>query len=365
MNVRHVLGISGGKDSAALAIYLRTNYPELDIEYYFCDTDKELPETYTYIEKLENYLGKPIKRIPDQKADIDLFDYFLKVYGGYLPSHRSRWCTVEMKLRPFEQYVANDLVVSYVGIRGDEERGAYISKKPNIQSIMPFRKNIWSEDVILKALANSNIDALVEIFKLIAGNNINNDFIQTLRRDMSPDFNIYQKVNTLLDIDAKVFNKLIFNYLKNTDYPLAQEDNYLLIENRDILGLKEIIKILEESIGMPPYYKKIDYEVEGKKGTIHRSRSGCYFCFFQQKIEWIWLYEQHPDLFEKAVAYEKEGYTWMQDERLTDLIEPERMRDIKLKNIDRIEKESSKSSNYLIDSLELDEEEEGCLICSL
>ena len=37
-----------------------------------------------------------------------------------------------------------------------------------------------------------------------------------------------------------------------------------------------------------------------------RSRSGCYFCFFQQKIEWVWLYEQHPDRFAKAMEYEKE-----------------------------------------------------------
>jgi tRNA(Ile)-lysidine synthase TilS/MesJ len=35
-NVRHVLGISGGKDSAALAIYLKDNYPEISekMEYF-------------------------------------------------------------------------------------------------------------------------------------------------------------------------------------------------------------------------------------------------------------------------------------------------------------------------------------------
>jgi 3'-phosphoadenosine 5'-phosphosulfate sulfotransferase (PAPS reductase)/FAD synthetase len=61
--VRHVLGISGGKDSAALAIYLRKNHPQLDIEYYTCDTGKELSETYQLIEKLEVYLGKKITRL--------------------------------------------------------------------------------------------------------------------------------------------------------------------------------------------------------------------------------------------------------------------------------------------------------------
>ena len=39
--IRHLLGISGGKDSAALAIYMKDKYPDLDIEYYTCDTGKE------------------------------------------------------------------------------------------------------------------------------------------------------------------------------------------------------------------------------------------------------------------------------------------------------------------------------------
>ena len=47
--VRHLLGISGGKDSAGLAIYMKTRYPEIEMEYYFCDTGKELDETYELI----------------------------------------------------------------------------------------------------------------------------------------------------------------------------------------------------------------------------------------------------------------------------------------------------------------------------
>jgi 3'-phosphoadenosine 5'-phosphosulfate sulfotransferase (PAPS reductase)/FAD synthetase len=51
--VKHVLGISGGKDSAALAIYMKDRYPQLDLTYYFTDTGKELDETYQLIERLE------------------------------------------------------------------------------------------------------------------------------------------------------------------------------------------------------------------------------------------------------------------------------------------------------------------------
>lgn len=56
--LRHVLSLSGGKDSAALAVYMRDRVP--DMEYIFHDTDKELKETYDYLARLEAILGKPV-----------------------------------------------------------------------------------------------------------------------------------------------------------------------------------------------------------------------------------------------------------------------------------------------------------------
>lgn len=166
--VRHVLGISGGKDSAALAIYVKTKYPSIDLELYTCDTGKELDETYQLIKNLEVYLGIKIKLLQGaQNSSEDPFDHFLKMYGGYLPSSNARWCTKKLKLEPFEKYVGDDPVVSYVGIRGDEEREGYISTKKNIQSIFPFRKNIWSQDVVLKMLSNQNMEQLMQMAKNI------------------------------------------------------------------------------------------------------------------------------------------------------------------------------------------------------
>ena len=60
---RHVLGLSGGKDSAALAVHMNNNYPNIDVEYYFTDTGYELNETYDYLDKLKTRLDKPIKYI--------------------------------------------------------------------------------------------------------------------------------------------------------------------------------------------------------------------------------------------------------------------------------------------------------------
>ena len=288
MKVRHILGISGGKDSTALAVYLKNKYSELDVEYFFCDTDKELPETYEYLERLKIYLGKPIKILPERKRDVHLFDQLLMTNGGFLPSVRQRWCTVQMKLRPLEEFVATDKVISYVGIRGDEERSAYISKRDNIQSIFPFRKNIWSDDVILIFLQNQRINKIAVIYQQIQGESIDTDYFKTLIKEVGPSFDVDMKIKALLDIDVKLTNKIIFNFLKSTEYPLAYLESFPLIDNDEVLGIEDIFSLLEESgLGLPEYYNEIEFEVDGKKGQMSRSRSGCYFCFFQQRIDQI------------------------------------------------------------------------------
>lgn len=360
--VRHVLGISGGKDSAALAIYLFEKYPELDIEYYTCDTGKELEETYQLIRNLENYFGKKITLLEAaSNSHEDPFDHYLKLYGGYLPSSISRWCTKKLKLEPFEKWVGDDPVISYVGIRGDEDREGYISKKPNIQSIFPFRKNIWSEDVMAKLLKNDNIQHLIESYQNTGSLRLDR-ILETVREPLSPRFTQNDKCHMLLELDTKAFNQVVFSFLRTTKYPLASEESFPLTTNEDVLVKTDIYRILNDSgVGVPEYYESIDFEVNGKTGSYARSRSGCYFCFFQQKIEWIWLYEQHPEKFQLAMEYEKDGYTWMQDERLDELIKPERITQIKEDQIKRVEKANKKKSSYLIDIL--DDAEEGCASC--
>ena len=75
-------------------------------------------------------------------------------------------------------------------------------------------------------------------------------------------------------------------------------------------------------LGLPKYYE-------------WRTRSGCTFCFFQQKIEWVRLMERHPDFFEEAKRYEKDAitsgspFTWSQGESLDMLSRPERVVQIK------------------------------------
>lgn len=261
--VRHILGLSGGKDSAALAVLLHKEIPEM--EYFFCDTHKELPETYEYLDRIEAKLRIKIQRLSADRG----FDYWLDVYGGFLPSPKSRWCTKQMKIIPLEQFIGDDESISYIGIRADESRDGYISTKPTIQPVYPFK-----ERGLVKA---------------------------------------------------------------------------------------DIIHLLEANgIGMPDYYR-------------WRSRSGCYFCFFQRKYEWVMLAQEHPDLFQKAIEYEqnhRDGrtYTWTQGETLLELLE--RKDQIIADHEKAVAKQAKEKPNQsLSDVLEtvLDDEDETlpCLACHL
>jgi hypothetical protein len=273
---RHILGLSGGRDSAALAVYMRLYHPHLALEYFFTDTGKELPEVYSFLDRLEGFLGRPILRLnPDRD-----FDFWLDEYNNFLPSPRTRWCTRQLKLRPLEQWLRSDLdagviVNSYVAIRADEpSRDGYQSTHPNMRVHLPLR-------------------------------------------------------------DGGIDRPGVIDLLKQSD------------------------------VGEPTYYS-------------WRSRSGCTFCFFQQKIEWVRLAEHHPDRFAEAVQYEKTAlddgspFTWSHGESLNELIEPKRVAQIKSdyeKRLERLRRNrrvnplSGKTAESIDDVYGIEEAVGGCVIC--
>ena len=120
---------------------MRQHHPELDIEYFFTDTGKELPEVYEYLGRLEGFLGQPIT-MPNPDRD---FDFWLRQYNNFLPSAQTRWCTRQLKLRPFEHWLGPMLedgstIYSYVAIRSDEEyREGYSSKHDSLIVRLPFK----------------------------------------------------------------------------------------------------------------------------------------------------------------------------------------------------------------------------------
>lgn len=234
----HILSLSGGKDSTALAFFMKENMPEIfeKLELVFSDTECELPETYDYLNKIEVFLNKKIIRIKPDRS----FDHIYQVYNQ-LPSITKRWCTVELKTKPFRKFLKEDysdgITYLYIGIRADELRRISTSK---------------------------STDILKECHPFIEYNICKNDVCDILNK---------------------------------------------------------------AGIGLPKYYE-------------WSNRSGCYFCPFQTKNNWINLYENHPDLYKKAMSYEfKKGdgkkrtnFGWVIGMTLEELIKPENIKLIKEKH---------------------------------
>ncbi|HEY0668751.1 MAG TPA: phosphoadenosine phosphosulfate reductase, partial [Sphingobacteriaceae bacterium] len=216
---------------------------------------------------------------------------------------------------------------------------------------------------ISRVLKNDNLTRLNTLYKDILPASLYKRASDIVATPISLSYNQDQKRDALLGLGVKEFNLVVFGSLKNSTLPIAQVEYFPLLDNEENLIRDDIFKILRESgVGVPAYYEEIPYEVNGKVGKYNRSRSGCFFCFFQRKIEWVWLYEQNPKKFFQAMEYEKEGYTWMQDERLEELINPERIERIKEEFITAQERaKKNNQSNKLIDIL--DAEDEGCAAC--
>lgn len=114
MTTRRIVALSGGKDSTAMAIRLKEVEPD-DYEFCYTPTGRELPEMLEHWKKLECLLGQPLIKIPGPT----LVERILKYKT--LPSWRMRFCTVEVKIQPFMEYVETaSPAISYVGIRADE-----------------------------------------------------------------------------------------------------------------------------------------------------------------------------------------------------------------------------------------------------
>ncbi|MEW6378865.1 MAG: phosphoadenosine phosphosulfate reductase family protein [bacterium] len=151
---RHILALSGGKDSAALAVYMREKHPEIPLEYVFIDSGCELPETYEYLDRIRAVLSIEIISIRSPRG----FEYWLKYYGGVLPSPTNRWCTRQLKLRPYKEWLRQHCrgtrVYSYVGLRADEDREGYRPSDENIIPVHPFIDNRLMIDDIIQILSD-------------------------------------------------------------------------------------------------------------------------------------------------------------------------------------------------------------------
>lgn len=149
---KHVVGLSGGKDSTALALRLMEAEPR-DYEFICNLTGNELDALYDHLYRLEVLLGKPIKYVG---AGYDLYELIRQ--AQMLPNFRARFCTRVLKIEPTIKYFESLAPgsVLYVGLRADEEmrQGLY---GEDITVDFPFRRWGWGLDHVWTYLAKRGV----------------------------------------------------------------------------------------------------------------------------------------------------------------------------------------------------------------
>jgi 3'-phosphoadenosine 5'-phosphosulfate sulfotransferase (PAPS reductase)/FAD synthetase len=150
--MKHIVGLSGGKDSTALALRLAEVEPRKYI--YICnETGNELPDMKAHWDNLENILDEPIQRVRHARSLIEEIEKI-----NMLPNVFARWCTIRLKIEPtldyFESLPAGSTL--YVGLRADEmeRKGLY---GEDITVRFPMREWNWNEKDVWDYLNSKGI----------------------------------------------------------------------------------------------------------------------------------------------------------------------------------------------------------------
>jgi hypothetical protein len=134
--MNHIVAISGGKDSVAMAVMLAEQHPEIEFTRVCTPTGNEPPEWYAHMRALRDRIG-PITPIMYPGGLGGLIEQW-----AALPNWRQRWCTRVLKIEPFAAYLMEHSPARfYVGLRADEEirEGGDYQEVPNVEMVFPLR----------------------------------------------------------------------------------------------------------------------------------------------------------------------------------------------------------------------------------
>ena len=111
---KHIVLLSGGKDSTAMALRLAEVEPR-EYEYLCTPTGNELPEMVEHWKKIGDLLGKEIKHIGNRTLAGIILE------NKMIPNWRARFCTRQLKIEPFKAWLLSNMpAVGYIGLRADE-----------------------------------------------------------------------------------------------------------------------------------------------------------------------------------------------------------------------------------------------------
>ena len=142
--MQRVINFSGGKTSAYMTIH---EYREGDL-VIFCDTGREHPKTYKFINDFEAHENIPIIRLQYEGGFRRLLDKTKQV-----PNNFKRFCTVELKIKTARRYLRSLGITKYenlVGFRYDEPLRVKRRKKmwKTVTDIFPLYEKKIDKQVI-------------------------------------------------------------------------------------------------------------------------------------------------------------------------------------------------------------------------
>lgn len=160
LGVRHIVALSGGKDSTAMALRLAEVEPR-DYLYVITPTGNELPEMFAHWRHLSELLGQPLTPLVanGKLHSTHTLESLIREQRA-IPNHRQRWCTRILKLEPYYSWLATQApAVSYVGLRADEESrpGMIFPDAEGVTMRFPMREWGWKLNDVLAYLASKNI----------------------------------------------------------------------------------------------------------------------------------------------------------------------------------------------------------------
>lgn len=129
--VLHIVALSGGKDSTAMALRLAEVEPQSFV-YVCTPTGNELPEMFQHWQTLSKLLGATIWPIMGGTLESVCLDQKM------IPNYRARFCTRLLKIAPYKAWLLTQSpAVSYVGLRADEESRSGIDYGGDIKALAP------------------------------------------------------------------------------------------------------------------------------------------------------------------------------------------------------------------------------------
>lgn len=153
----HVVALSGGKDSTAIALRLSELNPNVDYVYVCTPTGDELPEMFAHWRNLGDILGKQILPVISKTLN-KLVDE-----QGTIPNWRMRFCTRMLKIEPYAEWLIkqkqeHDKITSYVGLRADEpeREGGDYADIPGVKMVFPMRDWGWGINDVLGYLKSKS-----------------------------------------------------------------------------------------------------------------------------------------------------------------------------------------------------------------